>query len=51
MTPVTEKIQLGKVNNDFTFHFIFVVDPYGIWTLLKMVLPPQNVNRYRLFKS
>jgi hypothetical protein len=23
-------------------------DPYGVWTLLKMVLMPINVNRYRL---
>ncbi len=33
------------------FNSIFVVDPYDIWTTLKMVLTPLNVNRYRLFKK
>jgi hypothetical protein len=32
------------------FNIIFV-DPYGIWTLLKRVLTPLNVYRYRRFKS
>jgi hypothetical protein len=37
------------------FHIMFAVnaenyDPFGIWTLLKMVLTPLNVNRYRLLK-
>jgi hypothetical protein len=27
------------------FNTIFVVDPYGIWTSLKMVLTPLNVKR------
>jgi hypothetical protein len=38
------------------FHIMFAVnaenyDPYGIWTSLKMVLTPLNVNRYRLLKN
>ncbi len=32
------------------FYIIFVVDPYGIWTLLKLIISPLNVNRYRFFK-
>jgi hypothetical protein len=32
------------------FNIIFVVDPYGIWTSLKMVLTLLNFNRYRLLK-
>jgi hypothetical protein len=38
---------------DFTFPYytVFVVDPDGIWTSLKMVLTPLNITHYRLFKS
>ncbi len=32
------------------FNNVFVVDPYGIWTSLKRVLKPLNINRYRLLK-
>jgi hypothetical protein len=32
------------------FHIIFVVDRYGIWTSLKMVLTLLNINRYQLLK-
>jgi hypothetical protein len=28
-----------------TFPYLFVVDPYGIWTMLKMLLMPLNSNR------
>jgi hypothetical protein len=52
-----KKNQLGEVKDDLAilFHFTFAVNAvngsYGIWTSLKMVLTPLNINGYQLFKN